>query len=1078
MIFTCATFFDCISAAAKKAASYGGSIDDKIFVFCEDKLTLSTESALVGETGGTFNAEVCSFGRFASKRYGKTSDLSKEGAAMVVKKILAAKRSELKAFARIEASPTLAAELSELIAQLKSAKITPEALLACEGDCPENVAAKVHDVAVAFREYEDFLEKRGLTDSNNSLRHLPDLIRADRAIKDARAIIVGYSSVTRQSCDVVAALYETAKSTDFFCVDGENKNVYTGEFLDFATGLTKETPKRLKSDASDEALRLVSSVFDPEKISNTGLYSDKVYVYEATDPVDEAEFIAARIKSEVLGGARYKDIAVAVGDLAAYSLTIKRVMADYGIPYFSDEKKKLSDHPLTRLALSALRVAERGEIRYIKEVISNSIFLPDKKDSDKMLRALAEQAITAKYFLSEDSLIFADDLFLNAKHEAIRRFSRILNKKDKASRYADALAAFLDDSGAYENVAAAEKKLAAIGADEESAFCSAATGKFADVLDEIRSILGEEQTTLAEFGKLVSSGAEASEISLIPEYSDCVYVSELKNCRSKKYRVLFAAGLDGDIPAVKADTAILRDGDIGRLDDLSVRVEPKIRIVNAREREAVALALASFGDRLFASYSLKSASGKQLRRSEITDYIFAEFSDGKRRTAQFTRQSLKKAAKYADGGRKDALDAFDYMSVRPALFSFVKAGDDFRSGASDDFAAASSFYLAVSETDGGKYRALADGLIGNVNRRVKILCDVPPENYFADGDVSASVLETYYSCPYKNFLKYGVGLADSVTPDMRSLDFGNIAHSVAEIFVKRLDEVGNEEEAENLARSIFAEVYAEGDYGRFAKSPDYAYSLTLAEKEAVKLCKELYREFSHSLFRPIGEEVWFADWSEYKALPLRTKKPGYKLFGKADRLDKYGDYVRIIDYKTGNAAEKVKDEKFYVGINLQLYLYMNAFAVGGDKPAGAYYYAVNDDFAKEGEKNFRMHGKTLYSEEIIAATDDGIYDGKPSSSVNVTVKEKGGVKKATGNLADERTLGGYVRYARLMAEAGVDDITAGVIAATPYGETCKYCEYNALCGYDEETDDRTRKASGVKPETIVEAAEVEDARKR
>ena len=37
-----------------------------------------------------------------------------------------------------------------------------------------------------------------------------------------------------------------------------------------------------------------------------------------------------------------------------------------------------------------------------------------------------------------------------------------------------------------------------------------------------------------EFYKILSSGCDACEISLIPEYLDCVYVSELKNCRFKK----------------------------------------------------------------------------------------------------------------------------------------------------------------------------------------------------------------------------------------------------------------------------------------------------------------------------------------------------------------------------------------------------------------------------------------------------------------------------------------------------------------------------------------------------------------
>ena len=42
--------------------------------------------------------------------------------------------------------------------------------------------------------------------------------------------------------------------------------------------------------------------------------------------------------------------------------------------------------------------------------------------------------------------------------------------------------------------------------------------------------------------------------------------------------------------------------------------------------------------------------------------------------------------------------------------------------------------------------------------------------------------------------------------------------------------------------------------------------------------------------------------------------------------------------------------------------------------------------------------------------------------------------------------------------------------ASPYEDTCKYCEYGSICGYDEEAGYRERKVKDVKSKTIVEAA--------
>ena len=66
------------------------------------------------------------------------------------------------------------------------------------------------------------------------------------------------------------------------------------------------------------------------------------------------------------------------------------------------------------------------------------------------------------------------------------------------------------------------------------------------------------------------------------------------------------------------------------------------------------------------------------------------------------------------------------------------------------------------------------------------------------------------------------------------------------------------------------------DIQKFSRRGDYAYALTLTEKEGRKLCKNIYGELRASSFKPVGQEVWFSDWSEYKSLPLKTKKGVYK----------------------------------------------------------------------------------------------------------------------------------------------------------------------------------------------------------
>ncbi|MBO4262392.1 MAG: PD-(D/E)XK nuclease family protein, partial [Clostridia bacterium] len=1004
----------------------------------------------------------------------KTS-LSKEGAAMAVKKIASSLKDELVVFKK--PSPAFAASLAELIAQLKSAKVTPASLSEAASGRADNLGAKLHDISLVYAGYEKFLAENSLTDNNDSLGVMSRLLRSDEKIKRSHVIVAGLSSVTKQICDILSELFSVSKKCDFLCLGGENKEVYTEEVLDFVKTVDRTPPVYENSSMTDEARLLAGRLFDPVTLSKAGLYSDKITFYEAEDPEDEIENIAKQIRFGVIRGARYRDFAVGLGSLGEYSVTLRKVFGDYNIPFFADEKRLLSEHPAVKLLRDALRAYVRGgNIDDIKNIISNSAFIPDKAVSDDMLRRIVTGVIGGKEFLRSEEVIF-DDLYESSKREAIRRLFGVLSKKARAGEYVSAAKKFLEEAFVKDNVSLLSEKFSAAEDAEVKSFNDAAYAKLLSLLDEIDKVIGEENVSADEFIKIMLSGADACEISLIPQYNDVVYVGELKDCRIKKHDVLFAAGLGGDVPSIKADVALLHDGDINKLEALSVKVEPKIRVVNRREREAVALAMLAFGQSLRCSYSVSSASGRGLVKSDLLEYVVSSFSgDGAsgKRLVPYRKISFTAAAAASDGERKDDLQAYDYLAPRPALFSLAKQADDFRNGGSNDLEVCSSFYAALKRGGHEKHLAAADGLLENKNASVRLTRVLPNENFFPSKTVSASVLETYYSCPYQNYLKYGLGLSDDVSSEATPLDFGNILHALAEKFICRRGEIGEGSTVEKLAGEIFDEILCGAEFEKFSKRADLGFSSGLLKEEGIRLCKRLYAETLRSDFSPVATEVWFADWAEHKALPLRTKTAGYKLCGKVDRLDEYGDYVRIIDYKTGGAGKKVSDENFYTGRNIQLYLYMNAFA-RGKKIGGAYYYSLEDGYHAEDAERVSMYGMTLADEKVVAATDKDL--AKNGDSDIIEAKKKDGEEEYKGNFVDERTLRGYTAYARLLAEKCVDRVNEGVTVASPYGDACKYCGYAAVCGYDGETDGRTRKVKAIRPETIVSAAEAENGAK-
>ena len=425
-VYICKTYFDCVERATDHVARFPINLDDPVIVFCEDKLTLEVERALAKKRGGNFNAEVLSLGRYASKRLKGGKTLSKEGMAMAVKKILTDVAPELTALKKTAGSPSLASETSELIAQLKSAKIDPDELLTATENLGGRSAAKIRDIATVFSRYEKFLSESGLTDSNNALSRISEAVKDDETLGNTAVVFIGFSSITRQSAEAIDAISKAAKTTDYFAVKGENEDLFVNEFYSFVKKYDR-SPTVCQSSVTDEAAKLLDGLFNPTVFSKNGKFTPKVYLYEAKDTADEAEFVARRIRRSVIEkGVRYRDVAIGVTDYDAYSIVLKRKLADYDIPYYSDEKTKLSSTPVASLVDCLFRAFSLGcDLDEVKEVIGNVLFIPDKAVSDEILRLITSDSSTYRSFINDFNV---KDEYENGKIGLLRNFLKTAKK--------------------------------------------------------------------------------------------------------------------------------------------------------------------------------------------------------------------------------------------------------------------------------------------------------------------------------------------------------------------------------------------------------------------------------------------------------------------------------------------------------------------------------------------------------------------------------------------------------------------------------------------------------------------------
>jgi len=1070
----------CELAALVAGLASGDPLSEKI-IFCEDKFTLESEIALSKRYGGTFGTRVFSFNRYMHKYLPDSGEiLSPESAALVVKRLILENRTELTCFKNVY-DPNLASVVYELIAQLKSAKIAPADVYRAAQGSTGILRRKLDDIYLIFSSYEKFIAENGLTDGNNRLNRLPGFFAEDPEIKRTDVIIAGFPSLNRTLCEIFKSLYKNAKSITFALVAGENSGVYTNETFDFA--MREFNAEHIRAEGNDTRIQLLDRLFCPKKKNANGNFCPDVHVYRAQNINDEIEYVARLIASGVRHSDgdcfRYKDYAVCAENIDSYYLTVKRVFADYGIPCFIDVAADLSKHPLTRLTEAFFDVVRRGYaasdyLRFVK----NPLITADKGLSDGYENYVLTHAINRKGFF--DAFSASDDRL--EEYEELRTFvaGLFLSCANKLSARgvtsfsaaAEAVEKLIGLTGARVSCDDLGQSLTDAGNPELAAYNAQAYEKFIEVISSAKRIIGDKELPLSEIKNIIVSGMTACKISVIQELSDCVFVGDFRSVKYKEYPTLFVVGLGEGVPATKFDSALLCDRDIAGMEEFDVSVEPKIKEVNRRNRENACMAVAAFGKRLYLSWAARNADGEECRKSEIIDYVISAFSDerlsgGKIRIAD--KRSNEKSAEAVGGKRGKRYKALPYMTERSAAFGFAREVSAYKEGERKEFEAASAFYSVMKKNG---LRALPDGLLGAVNSEIGYYTD--GVNY-AERDITATALEGFFRCPYKNFLSNGVKLYSREEGELRGNITGNLIHEIAQNFVRLMNIDGDSVQARSLAEKLFEDTVNREEYSRYFTSAAGKRVSFYLKKEVVKFCLTVFDGCNHSMFRPKYIEVSFGYGRTRPAIIVNTRGGVRKIIGKADRIDVYDKKMSIIDYKTGKVGDE-NDKELYTGKKLQLFLYAKAFS-DEYQPVGAYYFPVEDVYKEDEEPLMAMEGKTLADLKTASEIDDSVTDeNRIGRFVSVNLSEyKNGKYKKSGDLLTRDEFDGYLDYAVKIAAEGLSEINEGVIIPSPDESACEYCEYHGLCGYDVALDGRTRTITEtIKKEKILAALAFSD----
>lgn len=1079
IIYNTQTISNCIKKSAFLASKKSKEFEN-VVIFCEDKITLSLEIEIANLlNGGFMNIDVLTFKRYIASKSLNDSVLSKESSVMAVRKLIIENKNEFNCFKNSILKPNLPIILYELISQLKSAKISVEDLKEIITNKTQSLAfslsAKIADIYLIYKKYEEYLKENRLIDSSDYLSTMLDMLKNDESIKNSYVLLVGFSTITKQRAEIFNLLSRLSKGIDAVVINDKNGEFYTGEISNKLLKII-ENSREIFDDTplNEDATILKNYLFNPKVFNGnfTKFNTNNVCLFESYSPKQEIESVARDILLEIKEGKkRFKDLSISVGDLDSYIPIFKKVFSEYGIPYFVDKNKILSEHPICDFTIAYLELVKSGFNREeFINFVSNPLFCQDKSLTDDLIEyvlkhSLGRNGLKKPFEESDEQLLKFEELRI----KAYNAFELFKNTKT-ADEYVLNVIKTFESVNIQSNLEVLGQKLKLLNEQEYLSFNEKAYEKLNDILNEVKVLLKGIPISVSNFLSVLLSGMTATSIGSIPIYNDAVYIGSIKDVKIKNADVLYAVGLNGEIPFSQSDTALLTDSDLYELDKFKIIVEPKIRVVNLRERQNVCLSLISFNQKLKVSCANTTINGKENQRSEIIKYLYSIFD------IKIKKQPSNELLKEND---EVSTTAIKYFNEGSALREIASNSFLYNSGDIKTNLEVSSFYSAV-DTDSLKHlKDDADEILAKKEDNKIFIDSILVENYNGN-NISATVLENYFACPYSNYAKNVLRLKDSQTGEIKPFETGNLLHLIMEKFLLKVNEVNSKESSDILVEKIFEEILSLTEYKKFINNVKFSYVKKALLSESKRVCYENYKQLSNSLFKPYLLEQSFDENSKFKPIILKSKKGEFKLRGKVDRIDKYKNNIRVIDYKTGSI--KPIDENFYTGNKIQLYLYMNAFVKGELSPSGAYYFPVNDEFSEKEETPYKMQGKTLNEEEIFIASDKDVLENKKGKSTGIRLKKDGQVY-ANSPILQKEEMDSYLEYAIKISEKGLEEFTSGYIKPSPYKGSCKYCNYNAMCGFcvnqenseDSENADsltlngKERKEKNVRSSTIVNA---------
>lgn len=1048
-----------------------------LIMLVPEQYSFETEKAMLKLCGAARanTVQIYSFTRLAEAVFRKEGGaagrrLSDGGRRILMSSALAACEDQLEVYQKSAQSGRVTDIMLAAVNEMKMCGISPMQLSETArrlGDT--GLGKKLSEIALLYGAFEALVEASYL-DSRDDLTRLAEALQTSEFFRGCTVAVDSFEGFTAQETAVLTQIMRKAEHVAVsLCTDGREQGG-TGMFT-----LVERTRSRLLRVAAEYDIPVQPPImltdaprFHNEnlKLLEAQLFSgdellpspdhEGVEIFEARDVYEEAEFVAATIRrlTEEKGW-RYRDFSVICRTPEQYYGSLDVALKKRGIPSFVSEPSKVDAEPVMRFALEAfdavqsgfatdslLEMLKTGVSGFTPEEISdleNYVFLWKiggsgwREEFIRHPRGFGQPMEDA----DRETLAYLNDLRqrLIAPLQSFAAATRDASGAEISQAVYDLLAAYhMED-----NLPAYCRSLEEAGEDGLAAKQLRVWELLMELLDQFHSILGDRKTSRERYAKLLREVVAAEDVSEIPQTLDEVLFGTAEQVRQSSPKAVFLIGCaQGEFPLTPKASGVFSDAERRALIELELPLGDPLEQKTIEERY-LAYSVASLpSELLFLSYP-KNGGGEEKEPSELVSAVREIFP------------TLEPMRFLPDGY---------FANSREAAFSRMAAR--FRENTGEAQA------LRLLFQNDPEYAGRLEALERAAGRRpVRIEDSALARQIFGGVGkmfLSPTQVENFHSCPFKYFCRYGLNAKERRPAEVDVMQYGTLMHYLFEQVFRQGAAAILEQPEDGLLKQVQELIlqYARENMGGVElMSGREKYRLDRMAQSACKLIRHVGEELEQSRFQPKYFELELGEDKAFPPLRIETRDGTLlTVGGTIDRADTVvledgREYVRVIDYKTGKKLFRLADVLY--GLNMQMLVYLAALVESGQEfPAGILYMpaaepsvsvdrgADEEKIKKEAEKQLRMSGLVLSSDEVIRAMEAGA----KGRFIPAALK-KDGALTANSSVLDREALGQVLEYSkRLIASMG-EKLLEGCVEAEPTmvnQNACHYCPYGAVCG--------------------------------